>query len=284
MSRPIPRTRRWRLPGGFTLLEVMIGLSLLGFALTVLIKSAAGSIFNARQAQMMGVVTDLARGKMYDLEEQLLKDGFNETGLADAEDACTDFEKFDDEGWPQVRWCAKIEQVELPSWDKLQAMAQGRAAGSGAGSALPAAGADGVDPGELGGGFQDSALGGMLSMLGGGFGGDNGGDIDAQMGASFVQGQYSMVQQVLKVSIRKVSLYLEWEVMGSKRDLQVVAFFTDAAAMDKVLQGLGSQDLDDQAGGDSGGNTNGSGSGGTSGSGRTGRGGTSSGGTRGEGK
>ena len=54
---------------GFTLLEVMIGLALLGLALTVLIKSAAGNIFNSQQAHMIGVVTDLARGKMYDIEE-----------------------------------------------------------------------------------------------------------------------------------------------------------------------------------------------------------------------
>ena len=64
---------------GFTLLEVMFGLVLLGLALTVLIKSTAGNIFSAQQAHMMGVVTDLARGKMYDLEEKLLHDGFSDT-------------------------------------------------------------------------------------------------------------------------------------------------------------------------------------------------------------
>lgn len=234
---------------GFTLLEVMIGLALLGLALTVLLKSAAGSIFNARQAQMMGVVTELARAKMYDVEEQLLKDGFTETGLADADDECTDFEPFDEEGWPEVAWCAKVEQVELPSWQALQALAKGagEAAGEAAGSAAAAADA------ELGsaaptGGFQDSALGGMLSMLGGGLGGDGGGDIDAQMGASFIQGQYAMVQQVLKVSIRKVTVTVRWRVLGSERDMKVVAFFTDAAAMDKVLSGMGSQELPDDPG------------------------------------
>ena len=41
---------------GFTLIEVMFALALLGLALVVLIKSAAGSVFNAEQAHMMGVV------------------------------------------------------------------------------------------------------------------------------------------------------------------------------------------------------------------------------------
>lgn len=257
----------------------MIGLSLLGFALTVLIKSAAGSIFNARQAQMMGVVTDLARGKMYDLEETLLKDGFTETGLSDAGDECTDYKPFEDEGWPNVSWCAKIEQVELPSWDKLQEMGQNRgSAGSGSGSGRGSGRGRGSGSGSgfgsdegSGGGFQDSMLGGMLSTLGGGFGG-GGKDIDSKMGASFIQGQYSMVQNVLKVSIRKVTLFMKWEVVGSDRDLKIVAFFTDAAAMDKVLSGLGAQDLEDTQ------PAKGSGSG--SGSGRTRSPSTGSGGTK----
>lgn len=247
---------------GFTLLEVMIGLALLGLALTVLLKSAAGSIFNARQAQMMGVVTDLARGKMYDLEETLLKDGFNETGLADATDECTDWEKFEDEGWPGVEWCAKIEQVELPSWDQIQALAQGQ--GSGSNGSAVGSGSDGES-----GGFMDSALGGMLGMLGGGFGG--GGDIESATGGAFIQSQYSMVQEVLKVSIRKISLFMRWEVMGRKRDMQVVAFFTDAASMDKVLQGLGSQDLG-EAGAGSGTGSTGSGAGSSAGGSRRGTG------------
>jgi len=264
--------RRRTTSSGFTLLEVMVGLALLGLALTVLLKSAAGSIFNARQAEMMGVVTELARGKMYDLEEELLKDGFSETGLDDADDECTDFEPFEDEGWPTVRWCAKIEEVQLPGWDQLQAMAQAQA-GSGA--------EDAAD-GEVPGGFQDSALGGMMSMLGS-FGGDNAGDIDAQMGASFVQSQYQMVQDVLRDSIRKVTLFLEWEVLGEKRTLKVVAFFTDAAAMDKTLQGLGSQPLSGGGGSGGGGSGGGGSGGGGSGGGGSGGGGSGGGGSRGGG-
>ena len=44
-----------------------------------------------------------------------------------------------------------------------------------------------------------------------------------------------MFQEILKVSIRKVTLTVTWKVLGSERDMKVVAFFTDAAAMDKVL-------------------------------------------------
>jgi len=273
--------------GGFTLLEVMIALSLLGLGLTVLIKSAAGSIFNSQQAHMMGVATDLSRAKMYDIEEKLLKDGFSDTEQHEED------QSFSDEGWPQIKYSYKIEVVELPSFDDLQAIAQGHAkAGSGSGSAGSAGGGSGLGSG-LGSGsssgdnaFANSALGGMLSQfgglgfagVGGGSGGSGSGDVGAAAGASFVQGQYSMFQQILKVSIRKVTLTINWKVLGNDRDMKVVEFLTDAASMDKVIQGLGSQDLDDAKGGGGGSGGKGGSGGGTTGGGKGGGGTTGGGG------
>ncbi|HTL33858.1 MAG TPA: hypothetical protein VL326_12070, partial [Kofleriaceae bacterium] len=46
---------------------------------------------------------------------------------------------------------------------------------------------------------------------------------------------------------RKVTLTVKWKVLGHDRDMKVVAFFTDAAAMDKVLSGMGSQELPDNS-------------------------------------
>jgi hypothetical protein len=256
------------------LLEVMLALALLGLSLTVLIKSAAGSIFNAQQAHMMGVVTDLARAKMYDIEETLLKDGFSDTEQHEED------EDFADEGWPQVRYAYKVEPVELPSFDQLQALAKGQAEKAGSGNGSGAGSGGGSGEGAEGGGFENSALGGMLAQFGGGFGGGSGqgsGDVGSAIGASFVQGQYTMFQQILKVSVRKVSLTVTWQVMGSDRDIKIVQFLTDAAAMDKVISGLGSQDLDDKAGGGGGGLGGGGGgkpgAGGGGGGGRPGAGG-----------
>jgi prepilin-type N-terminal cleavage/methylation domain-containing protein len=246
----ITRSRR-----GFTLLEVMIGLALLGFGLAVLIKSASGSIVNTRTTQLMGVSTDLARGKIYELEEQLLKDGFSDT------EQMQENQNFEEEGWESIRYSYKIEEVKLPSWEALQEMAKRKAEGSGS------AGSGSGEGEEQLGGFENSALGGMMAQLGGMGGGS--GDIDSSMGAAFIQGQYQMVQEVLKVSIRKVTLIVTYDILPVSEELSVedrcpwdltkkskvqsdkivcvrtVAFFTDAGAMDKVLSGLGSQDLDD---------------------------------------
>jgi general secretion pathway protein I len=253
------RARRQRPAGGFTLLEVMFGLVLLGLALTVLIKSAAGNIFSAQQAHMMGVATDLARAKMYDIEEKLLKDGFSDTEQHEEDQA------FEAEGWPLIKYSYKVEVVELPNFDTLQAMASGSGAKPGSGSA-----GSGTDAS----GFGDSMLGGMLSQfgglggMGGGGKGAGSGDINASIGSAFVQSQYSMFQQILKDTIRKVTLTVNWQVMGSDREMKVVAFFTDAASMDKVLNGVGSQELGTGSGSGSGrgsGSNRGSNSGGTTG-------------------
>ena len=279
--------RAW---GGFTLLEVMIGLALLGLALAVLIKSAAGSIFNSQQAHLMGVATDLARGKMYDIEEKLIKDGF-----ADMDQSQLDAKAFEEEGWPEIRYSYKVEAVEMPPWDELQALAKGhakksrskiaglwaaarRAARRAAAAGTACTGRVGV---RLGGTlrlglrglgsadnpmtqFQNSALGGMLNMMGGGFGGAGAGlgsasEIGGAQGGALIQAQYTMFQQILKVSVRKVTLTVTYKVLGSDRDLKLVAFFTDPQAMDIVLNGLGAVDLGDGSG--SGGAGSGSGSG-----------------------
>ncbi len=223
---------------GFTLLEVMVALAILGFALAVLIKSTANNINASEQSHMMGIATDLARGKMYDIEEKLLKEGFTDTDQSQ-----TDLKPFDEEGWPNVFYSYKVEQVELPDFDQLQAMAQGKAnamMGSGsAGSALGSALGSGLGSDSVMG-FQNSMLGGMLNMFGGGKSG-----VTGAQGGALIQSQYSMFQQILKVSLRKVTLTVTWKVMGADNSMKVVCFFTDAAAMDKVLNGMGSQDLDD---------------------------------------
>ncbi|GEM_PF-1141020 len=238
---------------GFTLIEVMFALALMGLGLVVLIKSAAGSIFNAEQAHMLGVATDLGRAQMYEIEEILLKDGFSDT--SQSQDS---WKGFDEQGWPNVKYSYKVEAVEMPTFDQLTAMASGSAARSGSGSgsgsgyytgsggsAFGSAFGSGsafslangtVDPLST---FQNSALGGMMSMMGGLSGGK---DVAGGAAGALIQSQYQQFQEILKDSVRKVTLKVKWQVLGSDRDLTFVAFYTDPVAMDHVLNGAGAAD------------------------------------------
>jgi hypothetical protein len=58
-----------------------------------------------------------------------------------------------------------------------------------------------------------------------------------------------MFQQILKVSLRKVTLIVGYKVLGVAREIKLVCFFTDPQAMDQVLNGAGATDLGDTSGG-----------------------------------
>ena len=229
-SSRLPRAR------GFTLVEVMIALAILGVALIVVVKSVAQNLKSSVEAEMMGVTTELARGKMYEIEEKLLTDGYQ-----DGEQ--TEHGDFAEQGWPTVTWESHVIPVELPSFDNIAKMAKNGAKGApldGAGG--PGSGALLGSGADAGGGtsFGDSALGGMMSMFGGGLGGAKGGSgADDAMGGAFLQSQFQMVGDILKSSMRKVSLTLTWQVVGSDREITVVCYFTDAGGMTKVLGNLG---------------------------------------------
>jgi len=246
----------------------MIALALLAMTLVVVSKSTANNLLNAENAHMNGVTTDLARGKMYDTEERLLKDGFSDSDQSANGD-------FSDEGWSEVKWDAKVEQVELPPLQQLQQMAKGQAqktvaerakalgsANASSSGPLPAAPPKFDDKcseeGDTPTNFQDSALGGMLGMMGV----DDGGGVDgaAAGGASFISSQFQMFQQLLKASIRKITLTVSWKVLGEARDMKVVAYFTDAGGLTKILGNLGATPAVDESSIPGGGGT---GSGGT---------------------
>jgi general secretion pathway protein I len=240
---------------GFTLVEVMLALAILGMGLTLLVKTLASNVSAVGDAQMMGVVANLARGKMYDVEETLRKDGFQETDQSSNGD-------FSEDGWPGVTWEAKVEIPEVPGLQAMQQMQAGTAQDAG----VPAPGTPTT--------MEDvtsSGLAGMLSMFGGsdlgpGFGGGAAGgasDAGDQLGAAVIQQYFDLVQQVFKASIRKVTLTARYEMTGSKREFELVAYFTDDAAMEKVLFMLNavSDDGGDDGSGDGSGGT-GSGSGG----------------------
>lgn len=213
-------SRRTLRRAGLTLVEVMIALAILGMALVLLIKSVATNIAASSSSYYMGVVADLSRGKIYDLEEQLLDEGFQE-GVQEEEG------DFDDEGYPRIKWKAIIEPAELPTYDKLMALANG---GAGAGSGSGGEDGDGTAATDK---FQSSALGGMMSMFGGG-----GGAADSAQGAQtggFIQAQYTLIQNVLKASVRRITLTVSWSTGIHDEQVDFILYVTDPAGMQKAL-------------------------------------------------
>jgi general secretion pathway protein I len=86
---------------GFTLLEVVIALAILGLALMAIFQLNAGAVANHVYTKHLTVATLLARSKMTDLEQQLYDDGFS----ADDQELDGDFSE---EGWQSYKWRARI--------------------------------------------------------------------------------------------------------------------------------------------------------------------------------
>lgn len=210
---------------GLSLIEVMIALAILASSLFILISSSASNIAETQRMRLLGVASNLARAKIYDLEETLEKDGFQQTDQSENG-------TFEEEGWPDIKWEAQIEKVEIPG--------------------LPALG-------QLGAGGEDSEgdsdapgaglLGGLLDSFGGGDAAAGAGGLAGAASAGFITSQFELVKNVLEESIRKTTLTVTWKVLGYEENLVLSVYFTDPAAVTRRGGGPGTTDAPPAGGG-----------------------------------
>ena len=93
---------------GFTLLEIMVAIAILGLTLVVLLGIVTTNVRATNHAKMNTAATFLARSKMVDLEDDILNNGFST-------DSESDEGTVKEMGYPQFRWETDIERIELPS-------------------------------------------------------------------------------------------------------------------------------------------------------------------------
>ncbi|MEZ4384007.1 MAG: type II secretion system protein [Nannocystaceae bacterium] len=110
-----PATPRTYGEGGFTLLEVMIAVAILGVSMTSLLTSQVASVRATRYAQAVTSVAYLAEYQLIEVEWLMEKDG----GWV-REDRTYEG-SFSDLGWPDVRYECIVDFIELPEYSKLRA-------------------------------------------------------------------------------------------------------------------------------------------------------------------
>jgi len=198
---------------GFTLLEVLVAIAILGLGLTVILSSQVGLFSGASRGQHLSMATNLVRCKMSEIEAQTLKDGYQLTDQSDEGDCCEDDSSGAGEGY-SCSW--KIERVELPTPPEMS-MADGGAETDGLGALTKLAEVEQTNGANLG---DNPDLGSIAETLGGG----------ASSGglASMVMGMvYPSLKPMLEASIRKVTVTITWKEGKNARDLQVVQYLTD---------------------------------------------------------
>ena len=94
----------------FSLLEVMVAISILGLALTVILSAQGGLSASNKSAKNMSSAATFGRCKMTELEEKVLKYGYPLVDAVDTEVACCDDEKD-----PNFTCDIRTERVMLPN-------------------------------------------------------------------------------------------------------------------------------------------------------------------------
>jgi general secretion pathway protein I len=199
---------------GFTLIEVLVAVSILGLGLTIILSSQAGLYASNQRAQYVTVASNLLRCKMSEVELELQKDGFPLLDQTEEGECC---EEESDMRY-SCEWA--IEPIELPQPATLAENEEGTPAGESASTegAAPgdALGAMGANFGALGAmmGVQQtqgaslgenpsmSDLAGMMSSAA-----PEGGQSMASMAMSMV---YPSLKPMLEASIRKITVRVRW--------------------------------------------------------------------------
>jgi general secretion pathway protein I len=189
---------------GFTLLEVMVAMTILSGALTWIVVGMARNIAAEGHAKLITSATFLARSKMNDIEDDLYEKGFGE------------FEKeltgtFEDKGFQRFSWRVVVDKVELPGSDSVQTMMgkmnDVKAAVTGQDTPKPDSTAQNPSP--------------LTSSMG-------------QFGQI-----YGVVKDSIESAIRRITVQVMWSEGRKTYDDSDVAFYTDPRRVDQAVNTAG---------------------------------------------
>jgi general secretion pathway protein I len=210
---------------GFTLLEVLIAVALLGGALMVVVQSQAVNAVQTKLARDLSVSAMLAREKMGEIEIEIRK----KQSFDDLDEDCG-HGNFEEQGYPQMKWECKNEPLKL-DMDSSQLLASLEAIANG------------------------EADGGLLQMAADFGGMDLAGLSDSPQGQMMLQ-VFPLIAEVLGKAIRRITLNISWPNREETISFPVVLFITDPTRVINPL-GVGGGGLGGQPG------TPGAGGGGT---------------------
>lgn len=210
---------------GFSLLEVMVAIAILGLSLTVILSAQGGLAASNRSAANMGQAAALARCKMTETEESFIKYGFPALDANDTAQVCCLDE--DREGF---KCDVKVEKVELPNFNSGNSLGDGGALLGAASTASNVAGGPGLNL-DFDGGLQGlgGQVQGQLGMMGmGGAGSSALGGAGAGGLISMVMGIiYPSIKPFYEMSIRRVTIIVRWNEGPKPRDLSITQFVTN---------------------------------------------------------
>jgi general secretion pathway protein I len=195
--------RRFESTRGFTLMEVMVAVGILALGLTAIFSSQGQAIKVGTRAQHMNIAALMARCKMSELEEQVMKEGLPAVDDSGRDGCCEGAEL---EGF-ECEW--RIDRVVLPDDALTEEGLEGEEGEEGEG-----AGPAGIL------GDESAQTGAIDSMLGGG-GGLGGGDGFAEMAIGIA---FPVLKPAIEEQVRRASVVVRWREGTSTREFDVVQY------------------------------------------------------------
>ncbi len=202
---------------GFTLLEVLVAVAILGLGLTVVLSAQTGVFWSYSRSRHLSQAPGQLRCKMAEIEVELLKMGYPILEETDDGPCCDD--EFT-EGYTCEWKIQKVVLPELPLSDPF-----GATGGDGGLSDSPA----------MQGAGALTALAGLQQGGAAASGGGGVGDIADMMGsgasvggiAPMVMGLvYPDLKPMLEASIRKITVSVKWQEGSFERDLTATQYVT----------------------------------------------------------
>jgi general secretion pathway protein I len=201
----------------------MVAIAILGLSLTVILSAQGGLSASNRSAANMGTATELGRCKMTEIEETLLKMGYQEIDQLDTAVACCLDTTGNDTGPEMFRCDTKIEKIEMPNQNGGNSLGDGGSLLSGGGTSSGLLGPNNVAGGPGLNLDVEAGVGGLQAMgsqLTGGAGAD--GLVSMVMGM-----MYPSLKPMYEASIRKVSVTVRWKEGPVERTLDLVQYVTN---------------------------------------------------------
>jgi len=199
------------LAAGFTLLEVMVAVSILAVSLTAVFSTEVQNVRMGNHAKWITQADLLARCKMSELELELRKNGFPEADEGESGEPCCEISESKDFA---CSW--EVKQVELPSTIDVET-AIGEAMNKDSLSSFI-------------GDFQAERINEQLAEMGG-------------MGV--LAALIPMINELLKGTIRRIDLTVQWKEHAREEKLQLSQFVInpEESAMAPLMQMGIMQDL-----------------------------------------
>ncbi len=214
---------------GFTLLEVMVAVAILGLGLSAIFAAQAGSFASVRHARFVSEATSLARCKVSELELDVAREGFQITDQTGSGPCCEGAEE------SRISCSWSVEKPEFPpaNFGELNLDADLDLAGSGPSIVPGLGGPGGTAAGASALGFLGTGKGTFAK------GGDVGGIADMFAGgsdASIADGLASMVMSFVypdlknffEAGTRRITVRVAWQEGAREHSFEVTEWITSS--------------------------------------------------------